>query len=193
MFILGALLLASVITALWKGGWQLTFSGFVKASELFGIVWVRLLLGFLLGGFIQAVIPSEIVSKWFGATSGLKGILIGSYGGLIMSGGPHVWVPVVASIYRAGADIGPVLALITARGIININMLFVWQIPFFGVELSLSRYIPCLFVPPIVGILGRALFRIIGWSTQSADTNAHSFQDLPKKGAAGIRTTSGKK
>ena len=179
LLILGTLVILAFAISLWKGGWQLTFSSLTKSTRLFEKVWFRLLLGFLLGGFIHVLIPREFVSKWLGAGSGLKGILIGSYMGIFAAGGPYVWMPVVASIYRSGADIGPVLSMLTARGIIGIQMLVVWQIPFFGLELSVARYIPCLFVPPIVGLLGRGFFSILHWSTLSPDALKH----LPPKGS----------
>jgi uncharacterized membrane protein YraQ (UPF0718 family) len=75
-------------------------------------------------------------------------------------------MPVVASIYKSGAAIGPVLSMITARGILGFQMLVVWQIPFFGIELSIARYIPCLLVPPIVGLLGQAVFNILNWTDE---------------------------
>jgi uncharacterized membrane protein YraQ (UPF0718 family) len=176
LLILGTLVIVAIAISLYRGGFQLTFVGIVKAGRLLESIWLRLLLGFLLGGFVQAVIPRELVSRWLGSASGLKGILIGSFGGVISTGGPYVWLPVVASIYKAGAGIGPVLALITARGILSMQMLIVWQIPFFGVELSLARYIPCLFVPPLVGILGQYVFRIAGWPTEGVNLNENGIK-----------------
>jgi uncharacterized membrane protein YraQ (UPF0718 family) len=169
LLILLTLLLAAFVLSFWKGGWQLTFLSLTKAGGLFEKIWFRLLLGFLLGGFIQVLIPRALVSKWLGTGSGLKGILIASYVSMFSTGGPFIWLPIVASLYRSGAGVGPVISLITARAILSIQMLVVWQIPFFGAELSLSRYIPCLFVAPLVGLLGRATFRIFGWSSLSPE------------------------
>ena len=182
LIILVILVLAALVFSFLKGGWQLTFLSLTKAGGLFEKIWFRLLLGFLLGGFIQVLIPRSLVAKWLGAESGLKGILIGSYVSMFSTGGPFVWLPIVASIYRSGADIGPVLSLVTARGILSIQMLVIWQIPFFGVELSLSRYIPCLFIPPIVGLLGRAIFRVFGWSSLSPDAIKDSYNESDQKG-----------
>jgi uncharacterized membrane protein YraQ (UPF0718 family) len=164
LVVLCALVLLALALSLWKGGWQLTFSGLTRSVQIVEKVWLRLLLGFFLGGCIQVLIPKELVSKWLGSGSGLKGIFIGSYLGIFAAGGPYVWMPVVASIYKSGANIGPVISMITARGILGFQMLVVWQIPFFGVELSMARYIPCLAVPPIVGLLGQAVFSTLNWT-----------------------------
>ena len=194
LIILGTLLIAASALSLWQGGWQMIFLSLTKAGRLFEIVWFRLLLGFLLGGFIQVLIPKGLISKWLGAGSGLKGILIASYVSVFATGGPFVWLPIVASVYRSGADIGPVLSLLTARAILSIQMLVIWQIPFFGAELSLSRYIPCLFVPPIIGLLGRALFRLSGWSTLSPDAVESFTQKVtPEDEIMSVKTEKGNK
>ncbi|MFH1489087.1 MAG: hypothetical protein ABII06_09295, partial [Pseudomonadota bacterium] len=67
LHILGALIVAAVAFSLFKGGWELTFLGLKNAGVLFEKVWFRLLLGFLLGGFIQVLIPRNLISKWLGA------------------------------------------------------------------------------------------------------------------------------
>jgi uncharacterized membrane protein YraQ (UPF0718 family) len=171
LIVLCALVFLAVALSLWKGGWQLTFSGLTRSVQIVEKVWLRLLLGFLLGGCIQVLIPKELVSKWLGTGSGLKGIFIGSYSGIFATGGPYVWMPIVASIYKSGANIGPVLSMITARGILGFQMLVVWQIPFFGIELSMARYIPCLVVPPIVGLLGQTVFNILNWTDEPPEAD----------------------
>ena len=174
LLILIALVLAAFALSFWKGGWQLTFLSITKAGGLFEKIWFRLLLGFLLGGFIQVLIPRTLVSKWLGSGSGLKGILIASYVSMFATGGPFVWLPIVASIYRSGADIGPVLSLITARAILSLQMLVIWQIP-------------CLLVPPIVGLLGRATFRIFGWSSLSPEAEEGSHPSMAHESALGTK------
>ena len=138
-------------------------------------VWLRLLLGFTLGGLVRVLIPSALIAKWLGQTSGLKGILIGSYIGVIMLGGPYVTLPVIASIYSAGAGVGPVIALLTGPTLLGIQMLVVWQIPFLGVEIPLARYIACLLIPPLVGLAGAAVFRIM---TKTSDTTDRDTGDI---------------
>jgi len=176
LIVLGILIVAGIIISFIKGGWDLTSSGFMRSGHLLESIWLRILLGFMLGGFIQAIIPRELVKKWIGSSSGIKGILIGSYGAIIATGSPYIWLPVVASLHRAGAGVGPILSLVTARGILSLQMLIVWQVPFFGAELAMSRYIPCLFVPPIVGLAGEYVFRLLGWSTQAGEEKAQGLR-----------------
>lgn len=153
--------LAAVVIALLLGGGQLVFNGFKQTVRLFDTVWLRLLLGFALGGLIKVLIPSEVVARWLGHASGVKGIVIGSYIGVILPGAPYVFLPVVASIYAAGAGVGPVIGLMVSRALLSINTLVVWQIPFLGAEISLARYITSLLIPPVLGIIGATVFKVI--------------------------------
>jgi uncharacterized membrane protein YraQ (UPF0718 family) len=140
-------------------------------------------LGFTLGGLIQVLIPRAVIAKWLGKTSGLKGILIGSYIGIIMPGGPWVSFPLIASIYKAGAGVGPVIALLTGRAVLSIQMMILWQIPFLGIEIPIAKFIACLLLPPLVGLAGAALFqRIPKLSDPNGnDTNGTYIQKLQDK------------
>ena len=161
LLFLGALVLVAVIAAQFIGGGQLVLDGLQRAGNLFESVWLRLLLGFTLGGMIRLLIPSALIARWLGHTSGIRGLLIGSYIAIIMPGGPYITMPVIAAIYSAGAGIGPIIALLTGRALLGVQMLIVWQIPFLGVEISLARYIACLVLPPLAGMAGATLYRFI--------------------------------
>jgi uncharacterized membrane protein YraQ (UPF0718 family) len=159
LIILVALVVTVIFAAYLRGGRPLIVEGFRKSyGTLLTMGW-RVLLGILLGGFIQVLIPRALVAEWIGPASGLIGILIGSFVGMIITGGAFVVIPVIASIYNAGASAGPIIALITAANLVRIQGLFVWEIPFFGTRIALTRYVLCLFIPPIVGLAGSVLFR----------------------------------
>ncbi len=175
LFLVVLVLIAAAAT-FWKGRWQLLFSGFKQTANIFKSMWFRILLGITFGGFIQVLIPGPLVAEWLGPASGLKGILIGSYVGIIMSGPPFVMLPIIASIYKAGAGVGPIIALLTGQGLIGLEMLIVWQIPFFGVELPLARYIVSLFIPPFAGLVGAAVFRLMTRSPQVSSKTANNGQ-----------------
>jgi len=50
-------------------------------------------------------------------------------------------------------------------------MLVVWEIPFLGFEISLARYVTCLLIPPLVGLMGAAMFRMISKLSHTADSD----------------------
>ena len=161
LLILVALVGVAIMATLWKGGWQLLIPGFKQAGQLVRMVWPRLLLGFALGGLVKVLIPSSLIIEWLGPTSGLKGILIASYAGIIMTGGPYVSLPIVASIYTAGAGVGPVIAFLASMNMVSLPGLFTWSMPFLGAKIALTRYVVCFFLPPLVGLAGGAIYQLI--------------------------------
>ncbi|MFC1968345.1 permease, partial [Chloroflexota bacterium] len=168
-----------VAYAFWKGGWQLVFLGLSQAGRLIDTVWLRLLLGFTLGGLVQVLMPAALIAKLLGRSSGLKGILLGSYIGIIMGGGgPFVSLPIIASIYRAGAGVGPVIALLTGVHLLGLRGLIAWQIPFLGTGIPLARYIVCLFATPLVGLVGEAVFKAVTRPPQVANNRDDSFCNM---------------
>ncbi len=162
LLILIALVFLAIVAVFWKGRWQLLISGFKQAGLTFKSMWLRLLLGIMFGGLIQVLIPTELVAEWLGPASGLKGILIGSYAGIIMGGGPYVMLPIIASIYAAGAGVGPVIAFLVSTNLVGVRPLIIWQIPFLGAKIALTRYVVCFFIPPIVGLAGGVVYQLLG-------------------------------
>lgn len=161
----------AIATAFWIGGWQLAVAGLTQTGQLIRTIWLRLLIGFSLAGLIQVLLPGALIAKWLGPASGLKGIIIGSYTGIIMTGGPYIVLPIVASVYRAGAGVGPIIALLTGHSLLDLQLLIVWQIPFFGLELPIARYIACLLLPPLAGLAGSAVFKLVTKSPEVATSD----------------------
>ncbi len=162
LLILIGLVSLAIVAAFWKGRWPLLISGFKQAGLTFKSIWLRILLGITLGGLIQVLLPTALIAEWLGPASGLKGILIGSCAGFIISGGPYFSLPIIASLYAAGAGVGPIIASLVSVHLIDIRMLITWQIPFLGTKIALTRYIVCLFIPPLVGFAGGALYQMLG-------------------------------
>ncbi|MBI2829872.1 MAG: permease [Chloroflexi bacterium] len=155
-----ALLIAALVVAFWKGRWQLVWTALKQTGRNFRLMWFRILLGITFGGLIQVLVPKDLIAQWLGPASGLKGILIGSYVGLFVSGGPYVILPVIASIYNAGAGPAQVIALL-AGGMLHVQGVITWNIPFFGLRLSLAEYLISLVLPPLIGIAGGALYQLL--------------------------------
>jgi uncharacterized protein len=66
----------------------------------------RMIAAFTLAGLFQAAVPEEVILRWMGHGSGLKGILIGMSLGGITPGGPMTHFPVIASLFKMGVGMG---------------------------------------------------------------------------------------
>jgi len=131
--------------------------GLKSAGNLLLQILPLLIFAFIVGGMIQILVPQEIISKWVGAESGFRGLLIGSAIGGIMPGGPYVSLPVIAGLMRTGASVGTMVALITSWSLIALARLPM-EIGILGWRFALIRMACVFFFPPIAGLIANRFF-----------------------------------
>lgn len=119
-----------------------------------------LVLAFFVAALIENLLPREVIVQWVGEGSGFKGILVGTLLGAIAPGGPMVQFPIVASLYKAGAHIGPVVAYLSAWALIGLNRVIAFEIPILGLHIALTRLVCSLIFPVIIGCLAKYIFFI---------------------------------
>ena len=158
-WLLLALTLAALAVAYARSP-SLAGDGLLTGGRLLRNVAPELLLGFALAGLIDVLIPSSTLVRWLGADSNTRGILIGWLVGLILPGGPYVFFPVAAALFRQGAAPAPLLTLIAAKTLVSPIRMLTYEAPVLGWPLTLARLIPCLLVPPLVGLLGGVLYKL---------------------------------
>jgi len=113
----------------------------------------RMFAAFLLAGLIQAVVPQETIVSWMGHGSGLRGILIGMTLGGITPGGPMTHFPVIASLYKVGVGVGPLVAYLSAWSLFGLQRVIMWEIPFLGAKVVALRVAVSFFFPFFAGWL----------------------------------------
>ncbi|MDX1665256.1 MAG: permease [Candidatus Promineifilaceae bacterium] len=148
-----------ILIALFQGR-ETALAGF-RASWSTAVDLVPLLLGvFIIVGFADQLLPKELIAEWLGGESGLRGILIASVIGILTPGGPFVSYPLVATLYRAGAGIGPLVAFVTAWALGSISRLPL-EIGIVGVRLTAIRLASSIIFPPFAGFIASAITRFI--------------------------------
>jgi uncharacterized membrane protein YraQ (UPF0718 family) len=88
-----------------------------------------------------------------GQGSGLKGILIGMSLGTVTPGGPMTHFPVVASLFKVGVGVGPLVSYLTAWSLFGLQRVIMWEIPFLGAKLVAVRVAVSFFFPLFAGWL----------------------------------------
>jgi uncharacterized membrane protein YraQ (UPF0718 family) len=58
-----------------------------------------------MAAFLSELVPADIATEWLGDDSGLQGIMLASFAGGIMPGGPFVTFPLVITFSKAGAGV----------------------------------------------------------------------------------------
>ncbi len=121
----------------------------------------KVLAGCLIGAFLPHVLPKEVISRWFGEGSGLKGLIIATGTGILLPGGPFTIYPVGASLYAIGAGVGPVTAFITSWTLLGFNRVIIYEVPFMGYHFVALRVMACIALPVLAGAGAQALEHLL--------------------------------
>lgn len=156
LFIL-VLSVGAAIGVYMRDGWET----FVEILGHDALLWLTLLpkvaAGVLVAAFLRILLPKEVVARWIGERSGLKGLTIATLAGAIIPGGPMTIFPIATALYLSGADRGATITFITAWLTIGINRAIVWELSFFGGEFVILRMLVSLPIPILCGLAARAL------------------------------------
>lgn len=131
--------------------------GMSAAARMLIDILPLLIFAFIIAGMVQILIPRELMSRWVGAESGIKGLLIGTIAGGVMPGGPYVSLPVAAGLLKAGASMGTMVAFLTAWSLWAVSRLPM-EIGIMGWRFTLIRLACTFFFPPLAGFLAQVLF-----------------------------------
>jgi len=142
----------ALIVVYWKSP-ESAGRGLTAAGVLILEIMPRMVAAFTLAGLIQAVVPQDVIVGWMGHGSGLKGILIGMSLGTVTPGGPMTHFPVVASLFKVGVGVGPLVSYLTAWSLFGLQRIIMWEIPFLGAKLVAVRVAVSLFFPLFAGWL----------------------------------------
>lgn len=137
---------------------QLLLHATKSATSLFLKILPLLVLAFLIAGLIDVLLPKDFIAHWIGKESGFKGLFVATALGAIAPGGPFIQFPVVASLFKGGADVGPLVAYVSAWALIGLNRVIIYEIPLLGPEITFIR-LGCSFLfPPLIGFIARQVF-----------------------------------
>ena len=154
--IMGVIAIALLIIGYQKGGGE-HILGLKSAGNILLQIIPLLIFAFIIAGMIQFIVPTEMISKWVGAESGFRGILIGTAIGGLTPGGPFVTLPIAAGLLRTGASIGTLVAFMTAWSLLAFTRLPL-EIGLLGWKFTLIRLACTFFFPLIAGLIANKLF-----------------------------------
>ncbi len=161
-----AILIAIVATAaayvFWRDGVERSLEVVWGDADLFLSMLPKVLAGCLIAAFVTILLPRETVNRWVGPESGAKGILVSTFAGIILPGGPFTIFPIAGAFIAMGADIASAITLITSWTLIGLNRSLVWEMAFFGFDFVSWRWLAALPLPILVGFLVRLLERYFG-------------------------------
>jgi len=146
-----------LIVVYWKAP-QAANKGLSATGALILEIIPRMIAAFTLAGLFQAIVPEEIIVKWMGQGSGTRGLLIGMTLGTVTPGGPMTHFPVIASLFKVGVGVGPLVAYLTAWSLFGLQRIIMWEIPFLGAQIVAIRVGVSIFVPFLAGWLSEIVW-----------------------------------
>ena len=150
--IMTAAALLALVAVYWKSP-DTARQGLNATGSLLLEITPRMIAAFTLAGLFQAVVPQELIVRWMGHGSGWRGLLIGMSLGGVTPGGPMTHFPVIASLYKMGVGVGPMVAYLSAWSLFGLQRVIMWEIPFLGPKIVAIRVAVSLLFPFFAGWL----------------------------------------
>lgn len=156
LFVLG-LGLAAALSCWWLKGTAGLVAGLDRAGALALTILPVLLPALFLAGLVQAGVARERITRWLGAESGLRGLVLATLAGIATPGGPMAAFPLVLALAAGGADRGALIAYVTAWALNGFSRILVWELPVLGPEFAALRFAASLPLPVLAGLVARRL------------------------------------
>lgn len=145
------LILGTVCYAL-KGA-NVLFSAVIEELGFLLVIAPRIAAALVLAGFVQVMVPRDLVARWLGSRAGLKGLVIASLAGALTPGGPMTSFPLLVALFASGAHRGSLVAYTTGWSLLGLQRILVWEIPLMGSDFVVVRVLACLPLPILAGWL----------------------------------------
>jgi uncharacterized membrane protein YraQ (UPF0718 family) len=101
------------------------------------------------------MIAREMIERFIGEGSGILGLALAGLIGMLFPAGPFTIFPLAVILIASGADRGAAIAFISAWLLVGINRAIIWEMPFFGPDFVLFRFLISLPMPILLGLIAR--------------------------------------
>lgn len=108
-------------------------------------------------GFVAELVPNDLARVWLGPDSGLRGIVLASFAGGLIPGGPFVSFPVVLVFVQSGAGVPQMVALTTGWAAFAFHRVLIWEVPVMGLRFAALRLLVSLALPTLSGLAAQWL------------------------------------
>nr|WP_048203532.1 permease [Methanocaldococcus infernus] len=119
---------------------------------------IALLTAFLMAGGISALIDKEIILRYFSSENRVVSYLVASVSGAILTVCSCTVIPLFASIYKKGANIGPAVTLLYSAPAINILAIF-YSAAVLGWDIGILRAVFAIVISIVIGLIMEFIFR----------------------------------
>lgn len=146
------ILAVGLLTYAWRRGDGSHRRGVVQGWHTLRRSLLLLVVAFIIVGYVNVLVPQDLIQSWIGPESGWRGLLLAEGLGMLLPGGPYVVFPLIAALYQAGAGVGPVVTVVAswaALGLLSVT----FELPFMGWRFTAVRWGLGLVVPLLAGVV----------------------------------------
>lgn len=150
------------VVVLVAGGFALSQGSatFVEGLRAGGLGLVKLvpmlILCFVLAGFVEVLLPKEVVARWLSADSGWRGIAVAWVAGALTPGGGPIGLSLAAGLMRTGAGPGVIVTYLTSMSLLSFIRVPM-ELGMYGGRLTALRVVASVLLPPIAGGIAQIL------------------------------------
>lgn len=127
--------------------------GLTRAADQLVRVMPRVLMALAAAGFIARLVPSELVGTWIGPGSGLTGLLVAAFAGLLVPAGPVIAFSLAAILLHAGAAPPQLVAFVTSWCIVALHRITIYELPMLGWRFLVLRLSASAVLPLMAGLM----------------------------------------
>lgn len=122
----------------------------VEAIDLFGQLWLYLLLGILASTLVKIYVSKQRMAGFFSRTDYNASILITAMIGVVSPLGSYIIIPMSAALFGIGVPLPVLMALMVSSPLMNPN-LFVLTAGAMGLEMAVLRVVSAFLLGSIAG------------------------------------------
>ncbi len=139
-----------------RGGNRLVLEGLHASGRSMLSLLPILLVVFVLTGFVEVLLPRELVARWLSDEAGPRGLAVALVAGALTPGGGPVGLPLAAALLRAGAGVGVLVTYLTSMSLLSFVRVPM-ELGIYGARLTALRMASSLVLPLIAGGLAQLL------------------------------------
>ena len=125
--------------------------GAAEGVRDFVVLLPRIMIGVVGSGYIAAIMPQDLITKWIGPGTGVMGIAIATLAGAITPGGAVVGFSVGAAALKGGGGAAQVIAYSTAWSLYALTRLMNWEIAMMPPRVVWLRALVSIPLPFLAG------------------------------------------
>src|SRR5215469_696367 len=112
----------------------------------------RIMIGVVGSGYVAAVMPGDVITKWIGPGTGVMGIAVATLAGAITPGGAVVGFSVGAAALKGGGGAPQVIAYTTAWSLYALTRLINWEVAMMPANVVWLRAAVSIPLPFLAGL-----------------------------------------